>query len=98
MLCPELGPKDKEECLNYWYDLEQIGQQANVGPEDHTDLFILRLIEKNQLNKSLTQRKFELIYTGNHKKNINIETKSNASDLDLERQASSGPFELNTQQ
>ena len=57
MLCPEFGPKGKEECINYWNDIE-VGQVANVGPEDHSDLFQLKLIEKNKLNKSLTQRKF----------------------------------------
>ena len=57
MLCPEFGPKGKEECINYWNDIE-VGQVASVGPEDHSDLFQLKLIEKNKLNKSLTQRKF----------------------------------------
>ena len=64
MLCPEFGPKGKEECINYWKDLK-VGKTAEVGPEDHSNLFQLKLLEKNKLNASLTQRKFQLIYAGN---------------------------------
>lgn len=53
MLCPEFGPKGKEECINYWKDLE-VGKTAVVGPEDHSDLFQLKLLEKNKLNMFLT--------------------------------------------
>lgn len=64
---------------------------ADVGPEDHTDLFKLKLIEKNQINKSFTQRKFQLFYTDRPRKCTDMNKESNKNGN------SPGSFEFNEQ-
>ena len=55
MLCPLLGPKDKEECINYWKEAEENGI-AEIG-----EYFRLKMISKSSLNdERIIHRKFEL--------------------------------------
>lgn len=57
MLCPLIGPKDKEECIKYWKEAEEYGI-AQIG-----DYFRLRMISKTSLNgnERIIHRKFELV-------------------------------------
>lgn len=56
MLCPLIGPKEKEECTNYWKDAEANGV-AEIG-----EYFVLKMVSKSTLNEErIIHRKFELV-------------------------------------
>ena len=62
MLCPEYGSKGKEECSNYWNDINEIGKKTHVGSK-----FSIKLIGKEEFNNErIILRRFELEYNGDY--------------------------------
>jgi len=63
MLCPLTSPikgkdeteEQREESINYWIELEQVGQQTFI---DEERIFQLKLIKKQIINERITVRKF----------------------------------------
>ena len=45
MVCPELGPKNIEESINYWQDLTEPGQTSDIE-----GVFGIRLLEITNIN------------------------------------------------
>lgn len=65
MLCPFYkgeqevkGMGSREECINYWKELQEVGHVASIKDNKNQVMFELKLIDKKQLKPSMELRRF----------------------------------------